>query len=235
MDASLEVMGDARRPVWLDCETDAGLSVDHIREAKHLFEAAGVHVPGVYSYVPWWEGKVHGGEPDSHEFGAFWVAAYGSNRSGRPADIYPGDSHRQWSYPLGNQLPRLWQFGSNAQVAGREVDINAFRGTVDELRSLFYRGPVSQKGEITVDQADRIIKELKEYVDIRVTGPIGSDVKDVRQQMTGGRDRGEYPGWEQLGQNLDGANLTLVDAVAAIRHDIQRGFATLEATLKGAE
>ena len=27
-------------------------------------------------------------------------------------------------------------------------------------------------------------------------------------------------GWEQLGKNQDGQNLTLVDAVAAIRHDL---------------
>lgn len=41
-------------------------------------------------------------------------------------------------------------------------------------------------------------------------GPIGSDVKDVREQLTGGRDKGQYPGWAQLGKR------TIVDAVAAI-------------------
>lgn len=41
-------------------------------------------------------------------------------------------------------------------------------------------------------------------------GPIGSDVKDVRAQLTGGRDKGQFPGWPQLG------NRTVVDAVAAI-------------------
>ncbi len=39
---------------------------------------------------------------------------------------------------------------------------------------------------------------------------IGSDVKDVRQQLTGGRDAGQYPGWKQLGDR------TVVDALAAI-------------------
>jgi len=39
---------------------------------------------------------------------------------------------------------------------------------------------------------------------------IGSDVKDVRQQLTGGRDSGQYPGWKQLGDR------TVVDALAAI-------------------
>lgn len=141
--ASLEVMGSNHRaPVWLDCETPAGLHIDHIRQAKRAYEAAGVRVIGVYSYVPYWEGRIKPGEPDTHELGALWVAAYGTNPSGLPNVIYPGNDHRQWAYPLGNQRPVLWQFGSNAHVAGFSVDINAFKGTKDQLRSLFYGEPV---------------------------------------------------------------------------------------------
>ena len=138
--ASVQVMGNKKRPVWIDVETPAGLHVDHIRACKREFERHGVRVIGCYSYVPYWEGKIRPGEPDSHEFGKFWVAAYGSNRAGKPSAIYPGDNHRQWGYPLGNQKPALWQFGSNAQVAGYSVDINAFRGTKEQLRQLFYGG-----------------------------------------------------------------------------------------------
>ncbi|WP_203225513.1 hypothetical protein [Williamsia herbipolensis] len=46
-------------------------------------------------------------------------------------------------------------------------------------------------------------------------GPVSSDVKDVRQQLTGGRDQGQYPGWPQLG----GRSLT--DGVAAVLQAIQ--------------
>ena len=70
-------------------------------------------------------------------------------------------------------------------------------------------------GGITVSEADRIIDFIKGFV-----APIGSDVKDVRQQATGGRDAGQYPGWPQLGQNAKGQNLTLVDAIAALRRDV---------------
>ena len=42
------------------------------------------------------------------------------------------------------------------------------------------------------------------------------DAADIREQLRGQNDQG----WEQLGQNEHGQNLTLVDAVAAIRHDI---------------
>ena len=54
------------------------------------------------------------------------------------------------------------------------------------------------------------VQEIKDYIDVRVTDPIGSDVKDIRQQITGGRDAGEYQGWEQLGDR------TVVDALAVI-------------------
>lgn len=143
VDASLAVMGSKKRPMWVDVETSAGLHVNHIRECVKLFRAAGVRVIGLYSYVPYFEGRISPGEPDSHEFGAFWVAAYGQNPRGFASAIYPGNSHRQWDYPLGNQRPALWQFGSRGVVAGREVDVNAFRGSKDKLRALFYGGTVT--------------------------------------------------------------------------------------------
>lgn len=143
--ASVEVMGAKKRPVWIDVETNAGLHVDHIRACKREFEQRGVRVIGCYSYVPYWEGRIRPREPDSHEFGEFWVAAYGANRRGAPKAIYPGDNHRQWSYPLGNQKPALWQYGSRGVVAGREVDVNAFRGSKEELRRLFYGGAPVKK------------------------------------------------------------------------------------------
>ena len=139
--ASVSVMGRHKRPVWIDVETEAGLHVNDIRACKREFEARGVRVIGCYSYVPYWEGRIRPGEPDSHEFGAFWVAAYGANSRGVPRSIYPGNDHHQWNYPLGNQRPVLWQFGSNGMVAGFAVDINAFRGTKAQLKVLFYGKP----------------------------------------------------------------------------------------------
>lgn len=160
VDTMLAVMGDMKRPVWLDCENNAGLSAGHIREFKRLSEAAGVRVIGCYSYVPWWEGKVIGGEPDSHEFGKFWVAAYNNNPSGAPSAIYPGDHNRQWSYPLGNQMPSLWQFGSRGLVCGREVDVNAYRGSVSDLKKLFYGSTSSDSHDNVDDMSDIRVQSL---------------------------------------------------------------------------
>ncbi|GAA4781891.1 Murein hydrolase activator EnvC precursor [Corynebacterium canis] len=176
--ASIEVMGDYRRPIWIDVETPAGIHVDHIRECKRLFEQAGVRVIGCYSYVPYWERKIAPREPDSHEFGHFWVAAYGRNQPGAAQAIYPGNEHRQWTYPLGGQVPSLWQYSSEARFGSWRggtsgVDINAFRGTKEELRTLFYGTPADP---VASEEAPRMEKMTRWLLD-QFVGPEWSDGK----------------------------------------------------------
>lgn len=214
--ASLEVMGDKKRPVWIDVETPAGLHVDHIRQCKQEFERHGVRVIGAYSYVPYWEGRISPHEPDSHEFGAFWVAAYGQNRTGSPRAIYPGDRHQQWDYPLGNQKPAMWQYGSNAQVAGYTVDINAYRGSRAELRALFTGKPAPEE-EPSEEEMNKLYRQITTFIS-GYLGPQIDAIQEIWRQLRGPGGNG----WEQLGQNSKGQNLTLVDAVAAIRHDLAR-------------
>lgn len=214
--ASLEVMGDKKRPMWIDVETTAGLHVDHIRQCKREFEKHGVRVIGAYSYVPYWEGRVAPHEPDSHAFGAFWVAAYGQNPYGKPRDIYPGDQHRQWNHPLGNQKPALWQYGSNAQVAGYSVDINAYRGSRAQLRALF-SGQAAPEEEPSEEEMNKLYRQITAFIS-GYLGPQIDAIQEIWRQLRGPSGNG----WEQLGKNAQGQNLTLVDAVAAIRQDIAR-------------
>ena len=214
--ASLEVMGDKKRPVWIDVETPAGLHVDHIRQCKREFEKHGVRVIGCYSYVPYWEGNIAPHEPDSHEFGAFWVAAYGQNPYGKPRDIYPGDQHRQWNHPLGNQKPALWQYGSNAQVAGYSVDINAYRGSRAQLRALF-SGQAAPEEEPSEEEMNKLYRQITAFIS-GYLGPQIDAIQEIWRQLRGPSGNG----WEQLGKNAQGQNLTLVDAVAAIRQDLAR-------------
>ena len=214
--ASLEVMGDKKRPMWIDVETNAGLHVDHIRQCKREFEKNGVRVIGAYSYVPYWEGRVSPHEPDSHEFGAFWVAAYGQNPYGNPREIYPGDQHRQWNHPLGNQKPVMWQYGSNAQVAGYIVDINAYRGSRDELSALFSGKPAPDE-KPTEEEMNKLYRQITAFIS-GYLGPQIDAIQEIWRQLRGPSGNG----WSQLGQNDKGQNLTLVDAVAAIRQDLAR-------------
>lgn len=79
---------------------------------------------------------------------------------------------------------------------------------------------------------DRIIKHITDFI-VGFTGPIGSDVKDVRQQLTGGRDAGDYRGWPQLGQDAQGRDLTLVDAIAALRRDVASLSSKIEEVANG--
>lgn len=125
VEASVSVLDGLVMPMWIDCETPAGLRASHVREARAAFESLGVPVAGVYTYARYWRWTMR--NPDSREFGALWLAAYGADSVGFPAELYPGDNAGEWSRPIGGQTPSMWQFGSRAQVAGFEVDINAKR------------------------------------------------------------------------------------------------------------
>lgn len=201
VDASLSVMGDARRPVWLDVETPGGFSGDLVAQFKAEFERRGVHVAGVYSYVPYWEGQM-GVEPDSHAFGPFWVAGYPTTQGGAPASIYTavgGDGAGQWSHPLGNQEPSIWQFTDRATVAGHLVDCSAFRGTQDDLRALFTGGTAAP----TPSEEDDM-----------------TDTRLILDQMVGPERDAQGPrftGWPGVPGN---GGKTLVEAVAQVQADV---------------
>ena len=208
--------------VWIDVESVAGdrklLTGADVWAAKRELEARGYHVPGIYSGAWYWE-QMPGGEPDMSGLGYLWVSSYGRNRIGSPLDLYQGDggnAHPGWDYPLGNRKPDILQYGSNAQVAGHTVDINAYRGTREQLAAVF--NGTQPKEELDMSA----VQELKDYIDKRLTGPVGQDVKDIRQQLTGGRDgipgdlAASYPGWDvtQVLTNVrnKGYNhLTLID------------------------
>ncbi|MGJ4169985.1 GH25 family lysozyme [Corynebacterium macclintockiae] len=171
--ASLAVMGDRhRRPVWIDVETSGGtLTERDIRDCKTLYERAGVRVVGVYSYIPYWEGRIRGGEPKTAQFGAVWLANYPSSRVAPYRQLWDSIPKAKFDYPLGDQRPSLWQYGSTGLVDGWRtgVDVNVFRGTKDELRALFY-GSANKKTptpkEVTMTDFDRISRRY----DSRVPG-----------------------------------------------------------------
>lgn len=164
---SVSVMGDMKRPIWLDCETPAGLSAQHVQEFKNEFERHGVRVIGIYSYIPWWERKTIGGEPATKPYGKVWLAHYGTNPDGTPAQVYAtrgGNNSTYWNYPLGNQKPVLFQYGSKAEVAGfADVDVNAFRGTKQQLKDLFYGTNTAKKEDLDLSDIDK--KRIKYSLD----------------------------------------------------------------------
>ncbi|MGX1739890.1 peptidoglycan DD-metalloendopeptidase family protein [Corynebacterium flavescens] len=242
----IELQADAAKTIWDACGGGAGVWIDVEEEGvtraqvvalRDALRHRGIYVIGAYSRANIWE-ALPGGEPSAEEGGGkIWVSHYGSRPDGPYRDIYPGDSSSIWLYPLGDRRPDLWQFTDLGRVPGwvKGVDVNAFRGTTDELRALF-TGTIPKKEDDSMSAQD--VQNLKDYIDVRITGPIGSDVKDIRQQLTGGRDAGDYRGWPQLGQDEQGRDLTVVDALAAARQDIAtltQTVSTLTAALLGKE
>ena len=154
--------------VWIDVESVAGsrklLTKNDVWEAKRELERRGYHVPGIYSGAWYWE-RMPGGEPSMNGLGYLWCSNYGRNRTGAPSATYNadgGNGHRGWSYPLGDRKPDLLQFGSNGIVAGHHpVDVNAFKGTLDQLAEIFNGKKAKKKeGVVTPEQARRIEEKL---------------------------------------------------------------------------
>lgn len=210
-------------PVWIDVESvdprfEPGdpryylLTGDDVWAAKRELERRGYIVPGVYSGAWYWE-NMPGGEPSMNGLGYLWVSSYGSNRWGSPANLYAGDggnAHPGWNYPLGNRKPDILQYGSNATVAGHIVDINAYKGTRNQLAAIFNGGAQPQE-ELDMNAVERIKAFISGYL-----GPQIDAIQEIWRQLRGPGGQG----WEQLGQNAKGQNLTLVDAVAAVRHQL---------------
>lgn len=263
-----QMAGRRDLPVWIDVESidprfPPGdprhylLRGEDVWAAKRELERRGYRVPGVYSGAWYWE-HMPGGEPSMDGLGALWCSNYGrSNPVGAPQSVYGvdgGNHHPGWSYPLGDRKPDLLQYSSRGVVAGRaNVDLNAFRGSRTELEAIFNgrarRG--TNEEELTMadiqrilDHIDRKTEETKRYVDVRITNPIGSDVKDIRQQLTGGRDKivrkdgsvdieASYPGWKHLGLNENGKGITPVDALALMIQFLVRIERKLDQLLEG--
>ena len=216
--------------VWIDVESISSsgeklLTAGDVWEAKRELERRGYRVPGIYSGAWYWE-SMPGGEPSMQGLGALWVSSYGRNLHGNPRDVYAaegGDQHSGWRYPLGDRRPDILQFGSNGSVAGFTVDINAFRGSRDRLEAIFSGepSPKHRKEEsVTFKQFTDFIKGF--------FGPQIDALQEVWRQLRGP----EGNGWPQLGQNAQGQNLTLVDAVAAIRQEMAGLDRKVEVLLK---
>lgn len=91
-----------------------------------------------------------------------WILAwYPLNVSGTvdPAALYArcgGDGASQWSRARGGQYPTAWQYEGDVLVAGQDVDLNAYRGTIDDWRALIGGAPAPAAEQIE-DLAGQVI------------------------------------------------------------------------------
>ncbi len=174
-------------PVMLDVEIGSG-NPDLAGAVASELTALGYRVN--LTYLPRWYWDTHLGRPDLSGLAPLMASRY-VNGSDVASALYPGDTSPGWE-PYGGNHVAILQFSDKGRVAGFSLDVDAFRGTRLELESLFS----SRENDMpyTPEQLKTLIFEcLQTYV-----GPIGSDVKDIREHILGGRDKGDEPGLPSL-------------------------------------
>ncbi|APQ42527.1 putative lysin [Corynebacterium phage phi16] len=212
-----EHLNDTSVPVALDIEHNSGSNPDHWRAIKTAIEARGYRV--ILTYLPeWYWSQV--GQPNLAGLPPLWASRYVGTTPGVASVLYSTAGRRGWQGYGGLEVA-MWQFTDRAQVAGQKIDANVFEGTEKQLRALFH----GDTPEIEEEFDMSAVQEIKDYIDTRLTGPVGTDVKDIRQQITGGRDsipgdlKASYPGWD-LGQLVRAARekeftgLTMMEILA---------------------
>lgn len=220
-----QLAGDTSVPVALDIEHNSGSSVAHWKAIRDAIEARGYRV--ILTYLPEWYWQ-QVGRPNLTGLPSLWSSRYPSTVSNFASVLFSSAGTRGWQ-AYGGLDVAVWQFTDRALVAGRKIDANAFRGTEAQLTTLF-TGRDSEE-ELTMSQVEDIKKHItdeanktRKFIEVYL-GPNVQDTKDIRQQITGGRDSipgdiaASYPGWptQQLTDAAEAKefdNLTLMELVA---------------------
>lgn len=141
-------LNGANVPIMLDWETNGG-DFNTYEAVWHAFTAAGLNVR--LEYIPHWYWQAQGSPDLSMVTGM--VSSSWVNGSGFAFDLYPGDSWAGWN-GYGNSAPVILQFTNQAQVAGTTLDADAFRGTLDDLKSLLGLGDINFMALTPAQQED---------------------------------------------------------------------------------
>lgn len=136
-------------PVILDTEEGAGpLSVT--RDLYNRLRAAGYRLPLLY-LPKWWADKI--GARDLRGFPPLWYSRYANNQGGYASQIWNragGWFDQFWGGYYGLHV-EIMQFSDKATVAGRTpVDVNAYRGTREQLAALLGGGAVSTEEDLLI-------------------------------------------------------------------------------------
>lgn len=200
----------------IDFEANSG-DINNFWAVVNAFNAAGITV--VVDYFPHWYWQQIG-SPDLTNVPGLISSSYferGTYGSVEYADS-GGDNGPGWA-PYGGATPIIWQFSDGAIIDGKSVDVNAFKGTIDQLRQLLSPSgttppPPPPSGDdpfmaLTDQQQADMYNAIMGTA--AAAAAILAIVTDNQTQLRGPGQEG----WPQLGQNAAGQNLTLVDAFAA--------------------
>ena len=140
--------GHPKIPLFLDVECN-GIKYEEVFDLKREFESFGINVIGVYTGFYFWAGLTGIDPNDSKntakdwgDLGVLWFSHYGMNQPGNFIQNYPGDDSSRWDRRCSSKSIDILQYSSNSVVPpnGGRVDVNAFRGSYEELRKLLKIG-----------------------------------------------------------------------------------------------
>lgn len=120
-----------------DFEANSG-NMANFWAVANAFNEVGVQV--VVSYIPHWYWQDIGSPDITNVPGLISSSYYGrGDYASREYAAAGGDNGSGWN-GYGGAYPVIWQFSDGGIVAGKSVDVNAFRGTADQLQQLFTQG-----------------------------------------------------------------------------------------------
>ncbi|MFC9769033.1 peptidoglycan DD-metalloendopeptidase family protein [Rhodococcus jostii] len=115
-----------------------------------------------------------------------------------------------WYWTVARNMNALADAGDiNGATRAVNGGLNGLADRTDRWNQCLALGDALLPNQEDTPMSAAEVKQVQDFV-AGFCGPIGQDTKDIRQQLTGGRDGGEYPGWPQLGGR------TVVDALALI-------------------
>jgi GH25 family lysozyme M1 (1,4-beta-N-acetylmuramidase) len=102
-----------------------------------LKRRVGDHPIVLYSGRGFWNGGDSSGDFAQYGANVAWDAMYlDMTPHARPRDYYTSVKEEGWGVPWGGVEPWFWQFTSAGGVAGMNIDVNAYRGTREQLLAL---------------------------------------------------------------------------------------------------
>lgn len=161
----VEPTGNSRPTVW------------HCSEFANKYRELGGLPWG--SYFPEWYWQEVGG--DLSALRAMGLVLISSLYDGAYSDSGPG-----WD-PYGGGYPVLWQYTNKQAYGGQLVDFNAFRGTPDQLVSVFNGGTMLSPADIDAIATATALK-VWEYKGNNGDPGFGPDAPDVHQTALSTRD-----------------------------------------------
>lgn len=200
------------RPVMVDCEDGSG-NVANVRAFLAACSRIGVRVPLVYIPRWWWQSV---GSASLAGLPPIVSSRY-LTATGYASAIYSQVPPSFWD-SYGGGTTTILQFSDRASVAGKQIDVNAYRGTKDQLRALVYGtpAPAPVEEDMTPDQDARLARV--ESALAVVIQQLCGEKATITQPWPGKAGGGGWPTFRDSGEATD--RLTLVDYLRTIEQDV---------------